>query len=165
MSTWLRRMDIFKIPRMEKKDYDKLIEEGYVCRIAFQGEKYPYIAPFLYVFDGKFLYFLSTKYGKKIEYFRKSPYVAVEIEKYSKDLSSYTFVSLQGYLDEVTDSIEKKIVREEFVTLIKGRKLSSKILAALGHSPQDPPEAIALEERSLVWKLIGVKDLVALRNI
>jgi nitroimidazol reductase NimA-like FMN-containing flavoprotein (pyridoxamine 5'-phosphate oxidase superfamily) len=165
MSTWLRRMDIVKIPRMEKKDYDKLIEEGYVCRIAFQGEKYPYIAPFLYVFDGKFLYFLSTKYGKKLEYFRKSPYVAVEIEKYSKDLSSYTFVSLQGYLDEVTDSIEKKIIREEFVKLIKERNLSSKILAALGHSPQDPPEAIAYEERSLVWKLIGVKDLVALRNI
>jgi nitroimidazol reductase NimA-like FMN-containing flavoprotein (pyridoxamine 5'-phosphate oxidase superfamily) len=158
-------MDIVKIPRMEKQDYDKLIEEGYVCRIAFQGEKYPYIAPFLYVFDGKFLYFLSTKYGKKIEYFRKSPYVAVEIEKYSKDLSSYTFVSLQGYLEEVTDSIEKKIIRDEFVRLIKERKLSSKILAALGHSPQDPPEAIALEERSLVWKLIGVKDLVALRNI
>ena len=158
-------MEIVKIPRMEKKDYDKLIEEGYVCRIAFQGEKYPYIAPFLYVFDGKFLYFLSTKYGKKIEYFRKSPYVAVEIEKYTKDLSSYTFVSLQGYLDEVTDSIEKKIVRQEFVNLIKEKKLSSKILAALGHSPQDPPEAIALEERSLVWKLIGVKDLVALRNL
>jgi nitroimidazol reductase NimA-like FMN-containing flavoprotein (pyridoxamine 5'-phosphate oxidase superfamily) len=158
-------MDIVKIPRMEKKDYDKLIEEGYVCRIAFQGEKYPYIAPFLYVFDGKFLYFLSTKYGKKIEYFRKSPYVAVEIEKYTRDLSSYTFVSLQGYLEEVTDSIEKKIVRDEFVRLIKERKLSSKILAALGHSPQDPPEAIAREERSLVWKLIGVKDLVALSNL
>jgi nitroimidazol reductase NimA-like FMN-containing flavoprotein (pyridoxamine 5'-phosphate oxidase superfamily) len=158
-------MEIVKIPRMEKKDYDRLIEEGYVCRIAFQGEKYPYIAPFLYVFDGKFLYFLSTKYGKKIEYFRKSPYVAVEIEKYTKDLSSYTFVSLQGYLEEVTDSIEKKIVREEFVTLIKEKKLSSKILAALGHSPQDPPEAIAREERSLVWKLIGVRDLVALRNL
>jgi nitroimidazol reductase NimA-like FMN-containing flavoprotein (pyridoxamine 5'-phosphate oxidase superfamily) len=56
---------------MDKKDYDKLISEGYVCRIAFQGEKYPYIAPFLYVFDGSFLYFLSTKYGKKLEYFRK----------------------------------------------------------------------------------------------
>ena len=150
---------------MEKQEYDRLIEKGYVCRIAFQGEKYPYIAPFLYVFDGRFLYFLSTKYGKKLEYFRKSPYVAVEIEKYTKDLSSYTFVSLQGYLDEVTDSIEKKIVRQEFVNLIKEKKLSSKILAALGHSPQDPPEAIALEERSLVWKLIGVKDLVALKNL
>ena len=55
-------MDVVKIPRMEKQEYDRLIEKGYVCRIAFQGEKYPYIAPFLYVFDGSFMYFLSTKY-------------------------------------------------------------------------------------------------------
>jgi len=158
-------MEIVKIPRMEKQDYDRLIDEGYVCRIAFQGEKYPYIAPFLYVFDGKFLYFLSTKYGKKIEYFRKSPYVAVEIDKYTRDLSCFTFITLQGYLDEVNDSIDRKLIRQEFVTLIKERKLSNNILAALGHSPQDPPEAIALEERSLVWRLTGVKDLVALKNL
>jgi uncharacterized protein len=146
-------MEILKIPRMEKQEYDRLIEKGYVCRIAFQGEKYPYIAPFLYVFDGSFLYFL------------KSPYVSVEIEKYTKDLSSYMFVTLQGYLEEVHDSIEKKIIREKFVNLIVERNLSSNILAALGHSPQDPPAAIAEEERSLVWKLVGVKDLVALKNL
>jgi hypothetical protein len=51
------------------------------------------------------------------------------------------------------------------VNLIRDRRLSNNILAALGHSPQDPPEAIAREERSLVWKLTGVKDLVALKNI
>jgi nitroimidazol reductase NimA-like FMN-containing flavoprotein (pyridoxamine 5'-phosphate oxidase superfamily) len=158
-------MDIVKIPRMEKEEYDRLIEKGYVCRIAFQGEKYPYIAPFLYVFDGSFLYFLSTKYGKKLEYFRKSPYVSVEIEKYTKDLSSYTFVTLQGYLNEVQDSIEKQLIRQKFVDLIVERKLSSNILAALGHSPLDSPSTIAEEERSLVWKLVGVRDLVALKNL
>ena len=158
-------MEIIKIPRMDKIEYDHLIEKGYVCRIAFQGEKYPYIAPFLYVFDGQFLYFLSTKYGKKLEYFRKSPYVSVEVEKYTKDLSSYTFVTMQGYLEEVADSIEKKLIREKFVELITNRKLSNNILAALGHSPEDPPESIAKEERSLVWKLTGVKDLVALKNL
>ena len=158
-------MEIVKIPRMDKIEYDHLIEEGYISRIAFQGEKYPYIAPFMYVFDGKFLYFLSTKYGKKLEYFRKSPYVAVEIEKYTSDLSEYTFVSLQGYLEEVTDAIEKKLIRQEFVDLIKNRHLSSNILAALGHSPSDPPESIATEDRSLVWKLVGVKDMVALKNL
>ncbi|MCJ7794771.1 MAG: pyridoxamine 5'-phosphate oxidase family protein [Methanoregula sp.] len=158
-------MDIVKIPRMEKKEYDNLIDKGYICRIAFQGEKYPYIAPFLYVFDGSFLYFLSTKYGKKLEYFRKSPYVSVEIERYSKDLSSFMFVTLQGYLEEVHDSIEKKMIREKFVDLIVDRDLSCNILAALGHSPEDPPAAIAKEERSLVWKLVGVKDLVALKNL
>lgn len=158
-------MDIVKIPRMDKKEYDRLIDRGYICRIAFQGEKYPYIAPFLYIFDGSFLYFLSTKYGKKLEYFRKSPYVSVEVDKYSKDLSSFMFVTLQGYLEEVGDSIEKKIIREKFVDMIVDKDLSCNILAALGHSPQDPPAAIAEEERSLVWKLVGVKDLVALKNL
>ncbi len=100
-----------------------------------------------------------------MEYFRKSPYVSVEVERYTRDLSSYTFVTLQGYLEEVTDSIEKKMIREKFVNLIREKKLSLNILAALGHSPQDPPEAICLEERSLVWKLIGVRDLVALKNL
>jgi len=158
-------MEIVRIPRMEKQEYDRLIEEGYIARIAFQGEKYPYIAPFLYVFDGQFIYFLSTKYGKKIEYFRKSPYVSVEVEKYTRDLSCYTFVTMQGYLDEVTEGIEKKLIRKRFVDLIKEKHLSPNILAALGHSPDEMPEAIAMEERSLVWKLTGVKDLIALKNL
>lgn len=158
-------MDIVKIPRMEKKEYDRLIDKGYICRIAFQGEKYPYIAPFLYVFDGSFLYFLSTKYGKKIEYFRKSPYVSVEVDKFSKDLSSFMFVTLQGFLEEVDDAIEKKLIREKFVDMIVDKDLSCNILAALGHSPNDAPMAIVEEERSLVWKLVGVKDLVALKNL
>ena len=36
--------------------------------------------------------------------------------------------------------------------------------SAFGYSPQDPVEVIVREERSAVWKLVGVKDIVALRN-
>ena len=158
-------MEIVKIPRMEKDEYDALIHSRFMARIAFPGEKYPYIAPFLYVFDGKHIYFLSTKYGAKIEYFRKSPYVSVEIDKYTRDLSCYMFVTLQGYLEEVTNSIEKKLIRSMFVDLIQEQHLSNNILAALGHSPQDPPESICTEERSVVWRLNGVRNLIALKNI
>ena len=93
-------LDILKIPPMEKKEYDKFIGEQYVSRIAFKGD-YPYIAPFLYVFDGKFIYFLSTKYGKKVELIKSDPQVAVEIEKYNSDLSQYRFVTLRGQIKEV----------------------------------------------------------------
>jgi len=72
--------DVFKMPRMGKAEYDRLVEEQYVCRIAFKGEKHPYIAPFLYVFDGRFIYFLSTNYGKKVQHFLDNPFVTVEIE-------------------------------------------------------------------------------------
>jgi nitroimidazol reductase NimA-like FMN-containing flavoprotein (pyridoxamine 5'-phosphate oxidase superfamily) len=158
-------MEIVRIPRMEKQDYDALITEGYVSRIAFLGEKYPYIAPFLYVFDRNFMYFLSTRYGKKIRYFRSNPYVSVEVERYSQDLSCYMFVTLQGRLEEVEDAIEKKMIRGKFVNMIKTKNLSKNILAALGILPQEPIEAIANEERSILWRLTGVTDIVALQNM
>jgi len=157
-------MDILKIPRMEKEEYDRLIKENYVSRIAFKGDSYPYVAPFLYVFDGHNLFFLSTKYGKKIQYFNENSNVAVEIERISPDLSSYTFVTLLGRLDEVTDIAEGRRVRQQFVTMIKTRGLSSNVFAALGHSPTEPLESIVNENRSLVWKLDRVEEIVALKN-
>ena len=103
-------MNIHKVPLMTKAEYDELIRECYVCRIGFKGE-YPYIAPFMYVFDGNYIYFLSTKYGKKIQMFQANPNVAVEIEKYKDNLSYYRFVTLQGRIEQVEDNNEKLIVK------------------------------------------------------
>jgi len=156
--------DPVKIPKMLKSEYDSLINRQHVSRIAFGACENPYIAPFMYVFDGRYLYFLSTKYGRKIEYFKSNPKVSVEIEEYAPDLSAFTFVSLQGNLEEVQDPSQKKKVRKLFVEMIKDRGLSSRVLSALGHSPSEPIEALEREERSMVWKLVGVKDIVALKN-
>jgi len=163
-STRFHSMEILKIPKMEKKEYDQVIHEGHLSRIAFRGVDFPYIAPFLYVFDGKYLYFLSTRYGRKIEFYRTNPSVSVEIEQYSPDLSTFRFVSLQGRLEEVRDQDYSVQVRTRFVDMIKDRGLSPTVMSALGHSPGDPPEKILEEERNLVWKLVGVKDIVALKN-
>jgi len=153
-----------KIPRMAKAEYDALIERQYISRIAFGGKGHPYIAPFMYISDKKFLYFLSTKYGRKMEYFKVNPDVSVEIEEYAPDLSTFTFVSLQGRLEEVIDPALKKRVRKQFVGMIAKNRLSPHVLTALGHSRNDPVDAILREERSVVWKLVGVKDIVALKN-
>jgi nitroimidazol reductase NimA-like FMN-containing flavoprotein (pyridoxamine 5'-phosphate oxidase superfamily) len=157
-------MEPVKIPRMQKKEYDRMVRDQYIAHIAFAAAEFPYIAPFLYVFDGRYLYFLSTNYGRKIDYFKANPKVSVEIEEYKKDLSSFHFISLQGNLAEVTGGPEKKKIRERFVALIRGKKLSGNILAALGYDPADPPDAILKGDRTLVWKLTGVKDIVALKN-
>lgn len=157
-------MDPVKIPKMPKADYDALIERQYVSRISFGACDHPYIAPFMYVFDKKYLYFLSTKYGRKMEYFAKNPKVSVEIEEYAPDMSVFSFVSLQGMLEEVTDPAQKKKVRQQFVEMVAEKKLSPHILTALGHRNDDPPEVLVNEERSLVWKLVGVMDIVALKN-
>ncbi len=157
-------MDVLKIPHMDKQEYDQLISENHVSQIAFKGDEHPYVAPFLYVFDGRHLYFLSTKYGKKIEFFKQNPNVAVEIERFSADMSSYTFVTLLGHLTEVNDDDEGRRIREAFVNMIKTRGLSSHVLAALGHSPAEPLDAVLHENRSLIWKLDEVKDIIALKN-
>jgi nitroimidazol reductase NimA-like FMN-containing flavoprotein (pyridoxamine 5'-phosphate oxidase superfamily) len=157
-------VDVVKIPSMEKREYDQLINDEHVCRIAFKGDKYPYVAPFVYVFDGRFMYFLSTKYGKKIEYFREDPHVSVEVERYASDLSSYSFVTLRGRLVEVSDPQEKRAVREGFVDLIRKKNLSRNVLLALGHSPDDPLDSIVEEERSLIWKLVDVEKIVGLKD-
>ncbi|MDD5013156.1 MAG: pyridoxamine 5'-phosphate oxidase family protein [Candidatus Pacebacteria bacterium] len=158
-------MDILKIPRMEKYEYDLLIYDNYICRIAFRGDNFPYIAPFLYNFDGKHLYFLPTRYGRKIDYFHQDPHVSVEIENYSSDFSSYKFVSLQGVLEEVKDDNEKQQVQSDFVNLIKKRNLSYNVLNALGYLASDSPEIIIQGDRNMVWRLTDVKDIVALKNI
>jgi len=158
------RMEPLKIPKMTKEEYDALVERQYVSRIAFIGNGHPYIAPFMYVFDKKYLYFLSSRYGRKMEYFAANPQVSVEIEEYTPELSSFTFVSLQGMLREVQEPEQKTKVREQFAAMIKKRKLSSNVLTAFGYSSHDPVEVIVSGERSAVWKLVGVKDIVALKN-
>jgi nitroimidazol reductase NimA-like FMN-containing flavoprotein (pyridoxamine 5'-phosphate oxidase superfamily) len=159
-------MVIFKMPSMKKAEYDTLIEDGYICRIAFNGEHYPYIAPFLYIFDGKFIYFLSTRYGKKLTHFKNNPNVTVEVEKYAPDLSDFAFVSIPGRLEEVKDPEIKSIIRQKIVELIKERNLSPNVLSALGHSPDEPIEVLLTGERNIVWKLAGVnvKDILGLKH-
>lgn len=156
-------MKIHKIPLMNKDEYDNFIKENYVSRIGFKGE-YPYIAPFLYVFDGHFIYFMSTKYGKKIERFQANPNVAVEIEKYEDDLSDYRFVTLQGMIEQVEDMEEKLKVKKCFVDLIQNKSLSKNVLAALGHSPNDELESLISEDRSYIWKLVDVKSIIGIKT-
>lgn len=154
------------MPSMKKREYDRLIEEEYVCRIAFKGESHPYIAPFLYVFDGKYMYFLSTKYGRKVSHFKQNPFVTVEVEKYNRDLSNFAFVAIPGRLEEVPDQEIRFFVRQKFVDLIKEKNLSPNVMSALGHSPDEPIEALLSEERSNVWKLVGVDvgDILGLKH-
>ncbi|HUW68262.1 MAG TPA: pyridoxamine 5'-phosphate oxidase family protein [Candidatus Nanoarchaeia archaeon] len=157
-------MEIVKISKLEKEEYDRLIREGCMSRIAFKGEKYPYIAPFLYVFDGTFMYFISTKYGAKIQYFQQYPYVSVEVEQISKDFSTYAFVSLRGRLFEVEDTQRKKAVLEMFVRMIEEKNISRNIMIALGHSPEDQLDVIASEQRVMIWKLGDVEKIIGLTS-
>ena len=107
---------------------------------------------------------MSTKYGKKIKRFQANPKVAVEIEKYEDDLSEYKFVTLQGTIKQVEEYNEKLDVRKRFVKLIQDKSLSKNVLAALGHSPNDKLESIINEERSFIWKLVDVENIIGIKT-
>jgi hypothetical protein len=68
-----------------------------LCRIAFKGNKYPYMAPFQYVFMDGSIYFHFTDYGRKMRLLEKDKRVCVEIEKYKPDLSEYKFIVLRAF--------------------------------------------------------------------
>jgi nitroimidazol reductase NimA-like FMN-containing flavoprotein (pyridoxamine 5'-phosphate oxidase superfamily) len=157
-------MGLVKIPKMTKEEYDELISKGFLSRIAFKGDEHPYIAPFLYVFDSKHMFFLPTKYGKKIKHFNDNPNVVVEVESYADDLSVYAFVSLLGTLEEVTDPEQKNTIRQMFIQMINEKGLSNNVMAALGHSPDEPLEVIKDQDNTFVWKLVNVKNITALKN-
>ena len=59
---------------------------------------------------------------------------------------------------------EKLDVRKRFVDLIMDKSLSKNVLAALGHSPEDKLESIVKEERSYVWKLVDVENIVGIKT-
>ena len=79
-----------KLPKMDMREIQKLIGEQMLCRIAFKGSKYPYMAPFQYVVVDGSLYFHFTDYGKKMKLIGKDNRVCVEIESYSQDLAITT---------------------------------------------------------------------------
>ncbi|MDO9324552.1 MAG: hypothetical protein Q7T80_06290 [Methanoregula sp.] len=54
--------------------------------------------------------------------------------------------------------------REAFVEIIVMDRLSSRVIPALCHRSDNRPEVIGREERSLIWKLVGVKNIVVQKN-
>ena len=153
-----------KLSIMEKREYDELIENQYLCRMSYMGDKFPQIKPFVYTFDGKYIYILASKYGKKLQFLKKNPVVTLEIEKYSENLSDYKFVTLSGKLVQIKDEKTKRAVRSDFVDLIKSRKISNNIMKALGHSEDEPVEAIKDKEKNLVFKLTEVENITGIKR-
>ncbi len=64
----------------------------------------------------------------------------------------------------VEDATERKKVLEQFVAMIRERRLSKNIMVALGYSPEDPLETIVSGERTFVWKLVGVRKIVGFKK-
>jgi len=152
-----------KLPKMSKREIEELIERQMLCRIAFKGVDYPYVAPFQYVYMNGTLFFHFTDYGKKMKLAEKDDRVCVEIEEFKPDLSEYNFVVLRGRLATVTDAKEKA----EAITRManEGRKkLSPNFLAAHGFRRQEGWSSLSPEEPLVIMKLIDVVGKMGVKS-
>ena len=156
-------MTIVKLPKMDKPEIEKLIREQMLCRIAFKGDDYPYMAPFQYVFMNGALYFHFTDYGKKMRLLEKDTRVCVEIEKYTPDMSEYNFVVLRGKLTVVTDPEEKATVINRMAEEGK-QNLSTNFLVAHGFKKEHGWASFTPEKPVVIVKLEEIAETVGIKS-
>ncbi len=156
-------MAVIKLSKMNKNEIKKLVGEQILCRIAFKGEKYPYIAPFQYVLMDGILYFHFTDYGKKMKLLEYDKRVCVEIEKYKPDLSSYNFVIFRGELEVVRDLNERIKVINQIAREGK-QKLSKNFLAAHGFRKEEGWEALTPKNQLVIVKLKEIIEEIGLKS-
>ena len=154
---------IFKLPRMDKSEIEKLVREQMLCRIAFKGRRHPYMAPFQYVFVDGSLYFHFTDYGKKMKLLERDRRVCVEIEKYEPDLSEYSFVVFRGTLRVVTDPQERSRVIRKMAEEGE-QKLSRNFLVAHGFAKEGGWSAFTPEKPLVIVKLEDIAQVTSLKS-
>jgi nitroimidazol reductase NimA-like FMN-containing flavoprotein (pyridoxamine 5'-phosphate oxidase superfamily) len=153
-----------KLPRMDKAEIDQLLSEQFLCRIAFWGERAPYIAPFQYVSVGGALYFHFTDYGRKMGLLEAGNLVCVEIERYTPDLGEYCFVTLTGKLQVVADAQEKSEVAARMVEDAEAKGLSTNFLPAHGLPKEAEWASLKAENPLVIVKLVSVTEIVGLKS-
>ena len=152
-----------RLPKMEKREIEKLIREQMLCRIAFKGDDYPYMAPFQYVFMDGSLYFHFTDYGRKMRLLERDNRVCVEIEKIRTDLSKYNFVVLRGALKVVANPQERAKVIKRMAEVGK-QKLSKNFLAAHGFKKEEGWSSFTPEKPMVIVKLEEIAEEIGLKS-
>ena len=159
----MNNLKIVKLQKMEKHELEKLIREQILCRIAFNDNDYPYIAPFQYAYINGFLYFHLTDYGKKIALIEKDNRVCIEIEKYLPDLSEYYFIVLRGKLKTVEDPYERDNAIKMMAKQGK-EKLSRNFLAAHGFRKEVGWSSFTSKKPILIYKLDEIRHKAGLKS-
>lgn len=156
-------MALVKLPKMTKMEVAKLIKEQMICRIAFRGEKSPYIVPFQYTSFNGHLYFHFTNYGRKIQLLKQDEPVCVEIEKTTPDMREYAFVALTGRLKVVTESKERAKVVKKMAD--EGRmKFSENFLASHGFTKEGGWSSLSPDKPLIIVKLEKVLECIGLKS-
>ncbi len=134
-----------------------------LCRIAFKGDEYPYIAPFQYAFINGSIYFHFTDYGRKKKLIERDDRVCVEIESFRPDMSEYNFVVLRGRAKKVTDALERTKVINRMAEDGK-QKVSANFLAAHGFKKEEGWSSLSPEKPLVILKLEEIAEEIGLKS-
>lgn len=148
---------------MENTEREHLLREQLLCRIAFKGDEYPYVAPFQYAYLNETLYFHFTDYGKKMKLLDRDKRVCVEIERYQPDMSEFNFVVLRGSLEIVTDAQERSNAIRKIAEEGK-RRLSRNFLAAHGFQKEEGWSVFTPEKPLVIVKLSEIVEETGLKS-
>ncbi len=156
-------MKPFKLPKMSSDEIGELLDRERICRIAFKGDDFPYMAPFQYVRMGDALYFHFTDYGKKMRLLEKDKRVCIGFESLEPDLSEYSFVAVRGELEKVDEPRERAEAIRRLSEM--GREgLSENFLAAHGFPSEQGWETLSEDKPLVIFKLERVSDTIGLRS-
>jgi nitroimidazol reductase NimA-like FMN-containing flavoprotein (pyridoxamine 5'-phosphate oxidase superfamily) len=152
-----------RLPKMGKREIDELIGEQTICRIAFKGDEYPYLAPFQYVTHEGSIYFHFTDYGRKMKRIGNDRRVCVGFERLESDLSDYRFVVLSGSIEAVEDEHERAEVIEKMAETCR-EQLSKNFLPAHGFEREQGWSSLSPEAPIVIVKLVDVVDSIGLMS-
>jgi nitroimidazol reductase NimA-like FMN-containing flavoprotein (pyridoxamine 5'-phosphate oxidase superfamily) len=153
----------FKLPRMEKEEIEELLNQQRICRIAFHGKVYPYLAPFQYVRIGGNLYFHFTDYGRKMSLLERDNRVCVGVENLEPDMSKYKFVVLRGSLDRV-DNSQERVEAIRRLAEEGSRTLSKNFLPAHGFKKENDWSSLSPNKPMVIFKLVEITDIIGLKS-
>jgi nitroimidazol reductase NimA-like FMN-containing flavoprotein (pyridoxamine 5'-phosphate oxidase superfamily) len=148
---------------MCEDEIEALIREEKICRIAFRGEKTPYLIPFQYVVMNGRMYFHFTDYGRKMSLLRRSELVCVEIERFTPDMSQYRFVVITGSLEIVKDQTERTEAIRAIVETGTGN-LSANFVAVHGFKKEDGWSSLTADKPMIIVKLAKVTERIGLKS-
>jgi hypothetical protein len=147
---------------MNDKEIEEVIKNQKICRIAFIDDKFPYIAPFQYLYHNNYFYFHFTDYGKKTKILSKNNNVCISIEQLGPNLKSFNFISIQGKLMRVRDEKERETVIKKLIKDAK-ESFSEDFLAAHGFEKEEGWDGFQIEDQ-LIYKLQDIHDIIGLRS-
>ena len=156
-------MKPFKLPKMSLQEVQNLLDHENICRIAFRGNDFPYMAPFQYTRIGNTMYFHFTNYGRKIRLIDNDNRVCVSVERFMPDMNEYSFVVLRGQLERVNDSEERKEAINRLAEA-GNDNLSENFLAAHGFETSEGWEAISAGKPMLIYKLDKISEIFGLKS-